>query len=192
MSLYNGLDLRGWHTENQGSWSAEDWKLVCKAEAGKGQILTEKEYSNFRLIIDWRLSGTLTAKQVPVILDDGNQAVDDEGNKIMIPVRDAGNARILLRGTGETAVELTCWPHGSGSILDNGKRIAVPVIPNDEPPGAWNRFEISVLDNRVNIKVNEKMIISDFYLDSAKEKGRIGLQYEGFPVEFANIYMLEL
>ena len=128
-----------------------------------------------------------------VILGDGNQAVGEDGNTITVPVRDAGNAFILLRGSGETTLELTCWPHGSGSILNNkGERIAVPDMPNDQPPGEWNRFEISVSDNRVNITLNGRMVIRDFYLDSPRQKGKIGLQYEGYPVEFANIYMLEL
>lgn len=193
ISLYNGLDLRGWHAGRRSSWKADDWRLVSDAVQNQQWLLSEKEFRNFRLIVDWRLTGEPKASRVPVILADGRQALDEDENKIYIPIRDAGNAFILLRGTGGPAVELTCWPLGSGSILDNNrKRIAVPVMSNDLPPGEWNRFEISLSDNAVNIVLNGKTIIRNYNLGAIQQKGQIGLQHEGYPVEFANIYILEL
>ena len=192
-SLYNGFDLRGWRSDASSGWKADNWKLICESGNPDQLILSEKEFSNFKLIADWCLTGELKNNQVPVILPNGQQALDAEGNKVYVPVRDAGQAAILLRGNRDFRVDLTSWPIGSGSLLDaDQNRFAVPVFGNDNPPGKWNRFEITLMNHSMNIDLNGETIIKNLILDDIPEKGPLGLEFKGFPIQFANLYIKEL
>jgi hypothetical protein len=59
-SLYTGLDLTGWKAEAAAKdhWKPKDWTLVYdgKAAGPARPLWTEKEYGNFVLIADWRLT----------------------------------------------------------------------------------------------------------------------------------------
>jgi hypothetical protein len=192
-SIYNGLDLRGWKSEDPLGWKSDNWKLVCDTGDPEQIILTQKEFGNFKLIADWCLNGDPKKNKVPVILPNGQQATDENGDKIWVPIRDAGRASILLRGTKNLKLEITSWPVGSGSLLDrNRDRIAIPVFAADNPPGEWNRFEISINDHHIDISLNGHIIIRNLVLGDLPGKGPIGLEFEGYPVQFANLYIKEL
>ncbi len=192
-SIYNGLDLRGWNSNGKSDWKSENWKLVCESGNPAQVLLTDQVFENFKLIADWCFTGDLIRKEVPVVLPNGMQASDDQRNKLYVPVRDAGQASILLRGTGELKLDLTCWPLGSGSLLDlNQTRLAVPILGQDNPPGKWNRFEITLINQKINIALNGKTIIKDLFLRNSPKKGPLGLEFEGYPIQFANLYIKEL
>jgi len=59
-SLYTGLDLTGWKADaaQKEHWKPKDWTLVYDGKAGGSAepLWTEKEYVNFELIVDWRLT----------------------------------------------------------------------------------------------------------------------------------------
>jgi hypothetical protein len=67
MSLYNGLDLRGWKVApgQGGHWKAKDWILDCDGKGdATGQVLwNEKTLRDFELIVDWRLPGGSDRKE---------------------------------------------------------------------------------------------------------------------------------
>ncbi len=205
--LYNGLDLRGWKQvkENEGHWQAKDWILAYdgKSEA-KGEdrhLWTEEEFTNFTLIVDWRLPREPVADAVPIILPDGSQAKDDEGKPLTVSVLDAGDSGIYLRGTSKCQLNIWNWPVGSGEIwgyrTDKSKspevrRAATPILNADNPVGKWNRFEITIIDDKVTVVLNGKTVIKEAVLPGVPEKGRIALQHHGDPIEFANIYIKEL
>jgi hypothetical protein len=57
VSLYTGLDLTGWQASPDGAWTAEDWILKHEDGAAKSAFLVnEREYADFELMADWRLS----------------------------------------------------------------------------------------------------------------------------------------
>jgi len=192
-SLYNGLDLRGWKVERNSSWKSDNWRLVCESGKTTQALLTDKEFKDFTLIVDWRLTGDQKINKVPVILGNGKQAEDDRGNKLYVPIIDAGEADILLRGNENLAINITSWPVGSGRILDSDKNtLAIPVFSNDNPPGKWNRFEITLIDKKLNISFNGKPIIENIQVEDLPDKGPVGIKYEGYPIQFANLYIKEL
>jgi len=67
MSLYNGLDLRGWKPERGQAehWKANDWILEHdgKSEAVDIGLRTEKSFREFELIVDWKWSGGAEFKE---------------------------------------------------------------------------------------------------------------------------------
>ncbi len=173
-------------------WRARDWLIDYD---GKGKDLwTEKEYGNFQLVADWRLPRKPADTQRPVIKPDGSQ----EGTAV---VPDAGDSGIYLRGSSKSQVNIWCWPVGSGEVygyrtdanMSPGVRAGVtPKSREDRPPGQWNRFVITMTDDRLTVMLNGKFVIENAQLPGVAPRGRIALQSHGDPVQFANLYIREL
>jgi len=173
-SLYNGLDLRGWKQPkgHEGHWRAKNWILDYdgKSKAQDKHLWTEQAFGNFTLIVDWRLPA-------------------------------AGDSGIYLRGSSKSQINIWNWPVGSGEIwgyrMDETmppdvRKAATPILKADNPIGKWNRFEITVIGDKVTVVLNEKTVIREARLPGMPERGPIALQHHGDPVQFANIYIKEL
>jgi hypothetical protein len=205
--LYNGVDLRGWKQEkgNEGHWKANDYVIEydgnSEAKDEDRHLWTEEEFSNFTLIVDWRLPRKPVAEAAPIILPDGSQAKDANGKNLTVPILDAGDSGIYLRGTSKCQLNIWNWPVGSGEIwgyrTDTSmppevRRAATPILNADNPVGEWNRFEITIIANKVTVVLNGKTVIDEAELPGVPKKGSIALQHHGDPIEFANIYIKEL
>jgi len=206
-SLYNGLDLDGWKRVpgNDGHWTAKDWILDYdgKSEAfdDDRHLWTAKSYRNFILMVDWRQPAEPKEEPVPVILPDGSIATDGDGNEMTITVLDAGDSGIYIRGVAKCQINIWNWPVGSGEIWGyrtdeamppDVRRGATPIVNADNPPGEWNRFIITVVDDRVTVELNGKTVIDDARLPGMPSTGPIALQHHGDPIQFANIFIREL
>ena len=206
-SLYNGMDLRGWRQVpgNRGHWQSRDWILnydgQSEARDNDKHLWTENSFTNFELIIDWRLPADPVLETVPVILADGTQALDSSGNSITVAVPDAGDSGIYLRGDSNCQINIWNWPVGSGEIWGfrtnsnmpaEVRKAATPIQNADNPVGQWNRFDITVIGNTINVKLNTKVVIRDAKLPGIPETGPIALQHHGDPVQFANIYIKDI
>lgn len=203
--LYNGLDLRGWKQDegHKGHWRAKNYVLDYdgKSEARDKDLWTKEDFGNFTLIVDWRLPAEPKTEQVPVILPDGTQATDDNGEGLTTAVKDAGDSGIYLRGSSKSQINIWNWPIGSGEIWGyrtdknmspDVRRAATPTQNADNPVGQWNRFEITAVDDRVTVVLNGKTVIKQAQLPGMPKRGSIALQHHGDPVQFANIYIKEL
>lgn len=203
ISLYNGQDLRGWNLseEEKNIWKPDDWRLVSSGntESTAQDILwTENEFEDFELIIDWRFTGEPLAKDIPVIMPDGTQAKDHEGKKINVPIRYAGESAVIIRGSEDIGILMTTWPEGSGGISgyrEEGifdkvnRRSATPILRADNNTGEWNRFEITLIDNKITVQLNGKRVIPEVIIADMPARGAIGIRVPDMSMEFANIYM---
>jgi hypothetical protein len=138
---------------------------------------------------------------LPVVLPDGSYALKADGEQITVPVDDAGDSGIYLRGSSKSQINIWNWPVGSGEIYGyrtdkdmppSVRQGATPVLNADNRPGQWNRFEITVIDDWVTCILNGKKVIDEARLPGMPEKGPIGLQHHGDSIQFANIYIKEL
>jgi len=206
-SLYNGVDLRGWKQVdgNKDHWKANDWVLEydgkSEAEGEDKHLWTEQEFKNFILIVDWRQPREPKINKLPVVLPDGSTLRDADGAEVLIPIKDAGDSGIYLRGSSKSQVNIWNWPVGSGEIwgyrVDESqppevRRAATPIQNADHAVGEWNRFEITVQNELVTVKENGKLVINQARLIGMPEKGAIALQHHGDPIQFANIYIKEI
>jgi hypothetical protein len=204
-SLYTGVDLAGWKVEpgHEGHWRPADWRLDYdgRSEAQDPNLWTEKEYSDFTLICDWRLTGDPKPTLRPVILPSGEYALDENGEQKMEEVADAGDSGIYLRGNDKSQVNIWCWSIGSGEVYgyrtDNEQPAAVragvtPKVKADKPIGQWNRFEITMRGDRLTVVLNGATVIENAQLPGVPERGPIALQHHGDPIQFANLYIKEL
>jgi len=62
----------------------------------------------------------------------------------------------------------------------------------DAPLGRWNRFHITLRQDRVTVILNGETIIENALLPGLPSRGPIGLQHHETVVEFANLFIREL
>ncbi|HEV3338787.1 MAG TPA: DUF1080 domain-containing protein [Pirellulales bacterium] len=199
VALFNGKDLAGWKgllksplddpskraqaspdelakaqqeadEDMRAHWSAKDGVLVFD---GKGRSLaTAKDYGDFELWVDWKIE----------------------------PKGDSG---IYLRGTPQVQI----WDPssdsakgvGSGGLFNNQKDPSKPVTVADKAIGEWNAFKITMVGDKVTIKLNDVLVVDNVVLENYWERdkpiyptGQIELQNHGNTLYFKNIYLREI
>jgi hypothetical protein len=185
--LFNGNDLTGWVGDKKG-YAAEDGKIVVLPARGGGNLYTEKEYSDFILRFEFKLTpGANNGLGIRAPLE-GDAAY-------------AGMELQILDNTAEKYKDLRPYQF-HGSIYG--------VVPAEQghlkPAGEWNEQEVVAEGRRIIVKLNG-VIIVDADIDKAstpetmdgrdhpglkREKGYIGFLGHGSRVEFRNIRINEL
>lgn len=188
VQLFDGRTLDGWRLvggKGRGYIAQED-AIVCPADGG-GNLFTEKEYANFVLRFEFRLS------------EGGNNGIgirapyegDAAYQGMEIQVLDDGAER--YRGRLKPA-------QFHGSVYD--------VVPAKQgfrkPVGEWNQEEITADGRQIKVVLNGHTIV-DANLDSvtdpeirkrhpglSRSVGHIGFLGHGTQVEFRNLRIKEL
>lgn len=186
-ALFNGRDLSGWdyflvdeNVRMEDVWSVEDGILVCTGDP-RGYLCTEDEYQDYRLVVEWRWP------------------------------EEPGNSGVLMRITGEPEMLPNCVEAQlrSGSAGDmygfNGFKIggdeerlseisigwSLPALErNEKEPGEWNRYEITVFDGTITVRLNG-MLVNEA-TDCDVRPGKIGLQSEGGVIHFRSVTLVPL
>jgi hypothetical protein len=217
VSLFDGVDFEGWRVPDgdNNHWKAKDGIIDYDAQSeapGEKHLWTQKEFSNYSLILDWRIKeAPFQNANVRQILPDGSDALDAEGKPVAIPQPDADSG-VLLNGSEKHQVNIWCWPIGSGEMYGVRRDNSLPalvragVTPSqkaDNPIGKWNRFEITVLKGKVTVVLNGKTVIKEVEIPNFPAKGPIGLQHHGSKregqwtsapalMQYRNIFIKEL
>ena len=192
-SLFTGTDFRGWRVPqgDNNHWKAAggeiDYDALSEAP-GEKHLWTEKEFSNYTLILDWKIKAT--PYNNPTIRDiqpDGSDKLGADGKPVTLPGPDADSG-ILLNGSERHQVNIWNWPVGSGEMYGVRKNPAsspelkAAVTPKkraDKPVGSWNRFEITVLKKHVTVILNGEKLIDNALIPDLPDKGPIGFQHHG-------------
>ncbi len=217
VSLFNGKDLTGWKIPDgdNGHWKVVDGVIDYDASSeapGDKNLWSEKEYRNFVLKVDWRIKETpYINPRVPIIRPDGTHKKGPDGKDVRMSVPDSDSG-IFLRGQGKSQVNIWCWPIGSGEVygyrMDRSmpaevRRGVTPLTNADNDVGEWNTFEITMIGDRLSVKLNGKQVLKDAQLPGIPESGPIALQHHGGKrdgkwvsppalVQFRNIQIREL
>ena len=202
VSLFDGKSLSGWHGYNKTgevkNWEIEDGALVClgasKGDAG-GDIVSDKEYGNFELTWDWKMSkGGNSGVMYHVV----------ENPKYKAPYETGPEYQMIDDNGWETKLE--DWQK-------TGADYAM-TVPNDKtkvkPIGEWNSSKIVFNNGHVEHWLNGEKIVEfqagnhewndakakgkwkDYPDYGVATKGRIALQDHGHKVYFKNIVIHEL
>ena len=143
VSLFNGNDLDGWILVGQkgGGYVARDGVLISSSDES-GNLLTEKEYANFVFRFEFKLQ------------EGGNNGVairtPREG-----PASVAGMEIQILDNTAAKDANIKPYQvHGSVYGLVPARRGAL------KPVGEWNQEEIVCIGRRIQVSLNDKVIVS--------------------------------
>jgi len=188
VSLFNGRDLSGW-TGDTTSYVAENGKIVVYPRRGSGgNLYTEKEYSNFILRFEFKLTpGANNGLGIRAPLS-GDAAY-------------VGMELQILDNTADRYKDLRPYQfHGSIYGVIPAKRGYL------KPVGEWNFEEVIANGRQITVKLNGVTIV-DADIDKAsipktmdgrnhpglkRDKGHIGFLGHGSNLEFRNIRIEEL
>ena len=169
-ALFNGQDLAGWTVSEK---NAEHWKVadgVIHYDGQGGSLPTAEPYGDFELYVDWK-------------------------------IEKGGDSGIYLRGKPQVQIwDIDSHKEGSGGLWNN-KQSHVgekPLLPADNPVGAWNTFRIKLVGDKVTVHLNDKLVVDNAPMETLKkgdgilEEGPILLQHHGNPLQFRNVFIKPL
>jgi hypothetical protein len=185
--LFNGKNLDGWKLVGGvgPGYVVEGDRIVCPPDGG-GNLFTVKEYANFVLRVEFKLSpggNNGVGIRAPF---EGDAAY--QGMEIQVLDDPAEQYKNILPGQHSGSIYLV-FPAKQGAL---------------KPTGEWNAYEITANGRHVSVRLNGTMIV-DADLDSMKDPetlrkhpglarttGHIGFLGHRSHVEFRNVRVKEL
>jgi hypothetical protein len=168
VSLFNGKDLSGWHITKEAPFTVKDG--VIHLEGGSGSLLSDRQFRDFELRLDFRF------------------------------VNGGGDSGVFVRVENNQKYQIQTnsafGPRGMGSIRA-GKKEEIKatydesVIPKiRRGKGEWYSYWIVVQCQRAAVSVNGvPTATAEGLIDRA---GSVGFQAERSPLQFKNIRIKEL
>ena len=188
VSLFDGETLKGWKLlgKTGDGYLVRDGKIVCPPKGG-GNLLTEKEYTDFVLRFEFKLrsgSNNGLAIRSPLSAD----SLSYEGMELQI-----------IDNTAARYKDIKPWQkHGSLYHVFPAKTGFL------KPLGGWNEQEVTVRKRHVKVVLNGHTIL-DADLDSVsdpevlekhpglkRKSGHLGFLGHNEPIEFRRIRIKEL
>ena len=187
-SLFDGKSLNGWTLMDKkgDGYVVKDGTLICPSNGG-GNLFTERQYTDFVLRLDFKLS------------PGGNNGVAIRSPMSGGQIAYVGNEIQVLDDASPEYANLK-YGQNCGSLyrVFEAKRGAV------KKAGEWNRYEITAIGRRITVVLNGKKIVDGNVNDVhdaetlqrhpglLRERGRIGFLGHNSHVEFRNIRIKEL
>jgi len=174
-SLFNGLDLTGWTPQGHNGWTVVDGELVGRTSGTPGWLMTDAEYDDFELELEYKLSADSNSGVFFRAWPEGKvsgadfqevQLLDDNSPKFN-----------TLQGTTRT-----------GAIF----HYAAPSPEVRPPAGEWHTLRLAVFKDSARIWINEAQVVATELADGKRSRGRIGLQLYPSEVAFREIIIREL
>ncbi|WP_149242252.1 DUF1080 domain-containing protein [Dyadobacter sp. 32] len=199
--LFNGKDFSGWHSWQSDKvlpqWKIEEGALVLAEKGGK-DLVTDKEYGDFELELEWKISEGGNSGIIYHVIED---------KKYCCPYSTGPEIQVLDDVNHRDAKAGKNGNHKAGSLYD--------LLPaNDftavKPAGSWNKAKIVIKGGRGQSWLNGKKIVDfptqgpewDKLVADSKfktwegfgsfQKGKIALQDHGNKVSYRNIRIREL
>lgn len=200
--LFDGKTTKGWHTYNKtvvgSAWDVENGALHMspskKGKDGGGDLVTDKEYSNFHLKLEWKVAPKANSGIIFYVNEDPKY-----GQTYL-----TGPEMQVLDNDGHPDGKIT--KHRAGDLYDMVKSTSEPV----KAVGEWNKAEIISNKGKLTFMLNGvKVVETTIWDDNWKAliagskfakwqgfgtytKGKIALQDHGDEVWYRNISIKEL
>lgn len=182
--MFDGTTSNGWRGVNKdhfpSGWEVVDGTLHCKAsgkgEAGAtdgGDILYDKEFSNFILKLEWKIS------------EGGNSGIFYLGKEVEgWPIyKTAPEMQVLDNERHPDALLGKDGNRKAGSLYD-----LIPANPqNAKPAGEWNTVEIMVYQGTVVHKQNGETVLEYHLWTDDWNKLVAGSKFPGLNPDWANV-----
>jgi hypothetical protein len=133
VSLYTGVDLRGWRDEAAPGWKPNDWTLA--ADGTGPDLWTAREFGDFRLIADVRLTGKAAGREDAALLLRGADGI----SLPLTPVGEWSRFELTLRGD-----RLTLARNGK-TFITNARQTGLPARGRIGLRAGGNTFQFANL-----------------------------------------------
>lgn len=204
--LFDGKSLAGWHKYGGqpvgAAWMVKDSSIYLDASSkedwqikGGGDIVTDDEYDNFHLKLEWKVD---TGANSGVII-----YIHEDSTKYRWPWETGPEMQVL---DNERHPDAKITKHRAGDLYDLISVSKETVKPALE----WNQVEIKSLNGKLDLYLNGENVVSTTMWDDAwkqlvagskfknmpdfgkYQKGHLGLQDHGNNVWFRNIKIKKL
>ncbi len=197
-ALFNGKDLSGWKADVpeadakpdiQPSFIVRDGKLVSMGKP-PGHLVTEKEYANYRLTVEYRFPGkagncgVLVHASTPRIL----YKMFPKSIEVQMESGNAGDFWCIQENIEVPDMEKR-RPKKDGQAYGGGEKDARNIKNltdgSEKPLGEWNTMVITCKQDTITVEVNGTEVNAGTKCTASK--GKIALQAEGTEVEFRKV-----
>ncbi len=201
IALWNGVDLAGWHADVPAadkdpkvapSFVARDGLLVSNGTP-EGHLITDADYRDYKLTVEWRWPGTpgncgvLVHASVPRRLYE----MFPQSIECQMLVGNAGDFWCI--GEDLTVPDMVArrgpkerW----GVDGDRARRIKNLTDTSEKPLGEWNQMVIECRGKAIKIWVNGDLV--NHGTDCTADHGQIALQAEAAVCEFRKVELQRL
>jgi hypothetical protein len=203
VSLFDGKTTTGWHTYGKdiagAAWEVTNGELHLKIEgktrADRGDLVTNKEYENYHLKLEWKIS------------EGGNSGiifnVHEDTEKFGNTYETGPEMQVI---DNDKHADAKIHKHRAGDLYDilaSSEEVAKPV-------GEWNKAEIILNNGKLDLFLNGVNVVSTTMFDDnwnklvadskfatwpgfgKYKKGKIALQDHNDEVWYRNIMIKEL
>lgn len=200
--IFDGKTTKGWHTYGKtaagSKWTVENGTLHFNPAGDKsegGDLVTDNEYGNFHLKIDWKVAPKANSGIIYYVKEDVAKYHQTYSTGLEMQVLD---------NDGHPDGKIT--KHRAGDLYDLVKSSSEPV----KPVGEWNTAEIISKDGKLEQYLNGvKVVSTTLWNDNWKKlvagskfatwpdwgtfkSGKIALQDHGNEVWYRNIMIKKL
>lgn len=196
-SLFNGKDLAGWYMDVPDLDNKEaDLRKPFIVREGMlvslgtplGHLITEKEFENYRLEVEYRFPGEPGNCGVLVHASSHRFLYDMFPKSIEVQMmhENAGDFWVIGENIQVPDMEARRGPKENWGVTEGkGRRILNLTDGSEKPLGEWNHVVIECKGDEVKVWVNGDMVNHGF--GATATKGKIAIQAEGAEVEFRKL-----
>lgn len=197
-SLFNGIDLTGWHVDiphldknpdAKPTFIVRDKKLVSLGNP-QGHLITDAKYKNYRLEVEYRFAGTpgncgvLVHASTPRIL----YKMFPKSIEVQMNHRHAGDFWCIGADISVPDMERRRGPRKNWGVVEGkGRRIMNLTDDSEKPVGEWNTMVIDCVADTVKVNINGDSV--NYGTACSVSSGQIALQAEGSEVEFRKLLL---
>jgi hypothetical protein len=194
--LFNGKDLTGWYTFIKSRGKNNDSARVFSVKDGLlfitgqefGYLVTEKKYTDFRLVVEFKWGEKKYPPRENRVRDNGILYYVVDSDKVwprsiecQIQEGDCGDFWLID--------SVTVVMDGARTQATKNTRIAKKK-DNEKPTGEWNKLEIVAQNGKCTHIMNGEVVNEG--TDASLRSGRILIQSEGAEIYYRKIEITEL
>jgi lysophospholipase L1-like esterase len=197
-SLFNGKDLQGWHVDvpeldknpdAAATFVVRDGKLVSLGRP-QGHLITDAEYQNYRLEVEYRFAGkpgncgVLVHASTPRAL----YRMFPKSIEVQMNHQHAGDFWCIVEDITVPDMVKRRGPKETWGVTEGkARRILNLTDGSENPVGEWNSMMIECVDDEVKVWVNGDLVNHGAMCTATS--GQIALQAEGSEVEFRKLLL---
>lgn len=198
IDLFNGKDLTGWHIDvpemdrNPNATTpfiVRNRQLVSLGEP-QGHLITDANYSDFRLNVEYRFPGKPGNCGVLVFASTPRSLYDMFPKSIEVQMMhgNAGDFWCIVEDISTENMEERRGPKENWGVTEGKlRRIKNLTDGSENPLGEWNYMTIECLNNEVKVWLNGDLVNHGY--NATANNGQIALQAEGAEVEFRKVVL---
>ncbi|WP_304516480.1 DUF1080 domain-containing protein [Cecembia rubra] len=200
-SLFNGKDLSGWYMDvpelDKDSSLRKPFivreGMLVSLGTPLGHLITEKEYENYRLEVEYRFPGAPGNCGILVHASSHRFLYDMFPKSIEVQMmhENAGDFWVIGEDIQVPDMEARRGPRENWGVTEGkGRRILNLTDGSEKPLGEWNHMLIECKGDEVKVWVNGDLVNHGF--GATASKGKIAIQAEGAEVEFRKLELTKL